>query len=457
MSETYFGYRFLLLIFIVVLNAFFASAEAALIAVRQSRLRQLADDGQLGAQAALSLLAHPERLLATVQVGVTLASLGAGWAGEDTVYRLIVGHVEPFVSPALSRALHAVSFILAFLVLTFAMVVIGEVVPKNVAIEKADRLAVLVAPALLVFHRVFEPFVYVLERSSAGLSRLLGLRGERAGHSVEELKMIASSVRASGQLSQFEEEVVRRSVELRNIAVREIMVPRNDIVSVPVDASLDRVLRIVIDHQFSRFPIYEEQPEQIIGVLHYKDLLPVWERRRVALRAQADFPFRLRSVLRKPLVVPESKPLDQMIDEFRHNRTHMAIVVNEFGTIVGLVTLEDVLEQVFGEIEDEHDVKRPHPQLKAELLELEGTISIRDLETQYGIQLPSNAGFETLAGFLLFRLGYVPRAGESVEHDGRRFTILEMERHRIASVRIERIAEPGPEQEPRQPEQINKD
>lgn len=444
MSETYLGYRLLLLAFIVALNAFFASAEAALIAVRQSRLRELAEQGQLGAQAALSLLAHPERLLATVQVGVTLASLGAGWAGEDTVYRFLVRFVEPIGQPAIVPLLHAASFVLAFLLLTFAMVVIGEVVPKNIAIAKSDRLAVLVAPLLLVFYRVFEPFVYVLERSSAGITRLLGQRGERAGHSVEELKLIATSVRASGQLSQFEEEVVHRALELRNIAVREVMVPRNDIVSLPVDASLEQALHTVTEHQFSRIPVYEKQPEQIVGILHHKDLLLALARRRAAGRWLPETAFRLGSLLRKPLVVPESKPLNQLIDEFRLSHQHMALVVNEFGTIVGLATLEDVLEQVFGEIEDEHDVKRPRPQLEAPVLELEGTVSIRDLETQYGIELPSNAGFETLAGFLLFKLGYIPEGGESVEHDGRRFTILEMDRHRVARVKIEKILEPGP-------------
>ncbi|MEK7408161.1 MAG: hemolysin family protein [Acidobacteriota bacterium] len=430
MGEAYFGYRLLLLVFIVALNAFFASAEAALIAVRQSRLRELAEQGQLGAQAALSLLAHPERLLSTVQVGVTLASLGAGWAGEDTVYRFLVRFVEPLVQPALVPALHAASFVLAFLILAFAMVVIGEVVPKNLAIEKADRMAVLVAPPLLVIHRTFRPFVYILERSAAGVTRLLGSRGERGGHSVEELKLIASSVRASGQLSRFEEEVVHRGVGMGNIAVREIMVPRNDIVSIPVDASLEQVWRTFRDHQFSRLPVYEEQPEQIVGVLHYKDLLP----------ARAGAPFRLRALLRKPLVVPESKPLDQMIDEFRLSHQHMALVVNEFGTIVGLATLEDVLEQLLGEIEDEHDLKRPRPQMEAPLLELDGGANIRDLETQYGIELPANAGFETLAGFLLFRLGHIPEPGNAVEHEGRRFTILAMDRRRITRVRVERMA-----------------
>lgn len=434
MSDSYFGYRLLLLAVIVGINAFFASAEAALIAVRQSRLRELAEQGQLGAQAALSLLAHPARLLSTVQVGVTLASLGAGWAGEDTVYRLLLATIGPVDGPYLTAVLHAAAFLCAFLILTFAMVVLGEVVPKNMAIEKSDRFAVLVAPPLLVFARAFQPFVYVLERSAAALARVLGLRGERSGHSVEELKMIASSVRAAGHISRFEEQALLRVLELDNVAVREIMVPRRDIISLPLNAGLEQVLGTAAEHPYSRFPVYQDDPEHIIGILHYKDLIAELDRRR-----RLGGPFRLRPLLRKPLVVPESKPLSQMVEEFRAWRQHMALVVNEFGTIVGLATFEDVLEEIFGEIEDEHDLRQPAPEATASVLELDGAVNIRDLASQYGIELPANAGFETLAGFLLFRLGFIPQGGETVDHEGRRYTILEMDRHRIARVRIEKL------------------
>jgi len=441
MTETYFGYRFLLLFLIVGMNAFFAAAEIALVSVRKSRLRELAAEGHVGAQSALSLLGRPERLLSTMQVGVTLASLGVGWVGQDTLYRMLVSWVEPIATPALDPFLHGASLVVAFLILTFAMVVLGEVVPKNLAMERSDRFAILVAPLLLVFYRISEPFVFVLERSAAAVSTLLGRRGGHGtAHSVEELRLIASSVRAAGQMSPFEEDVMHRALDLANISVREVMVPRNDMVAIPVEASLDHVLRIMIEHQYSRVPVYRNQPEQVIGILHYKDLLPVWERQRMAERLHAPVPpFRLGALLRKHPVVPESKPLNQMIDEFRQGRAHMALVVDEFGTIVGLVTLEDVLEQIFGEIEDEHDVKRPPPSWQARVLELEGAISIRDLETQYGIELPTNAGFETLAGFLLFRLGSIPSPGQTLDHQGRRFTILEMDRNRIARVKIERI------------------
>jgi putative hemolysin len=234
-------------------------------------------------------------------------------------------------------------------------------------------------------------------------------------------------------------------LDLSELSVREIMVGRNDIISVPVDATLDQVLHAMIEHQHSRLPVYEEKPERIVGLLHHKDLLPVWEERREAIRVgRPSRAFRIGRLLRKHLVVPETKPVAQMLAEFQQGRSHMAMVVDEFGTIVGLVTVEDVLEQIVGPIQDEYDEKSeaiPGAPSAAEAseVELDGATRIRDLETEYGIDIPTDAGFETLAGFLLYRLGYIPHAGEHVEYDGRLYTVLEMERNRIVRVRVERV------------------
>jgi putative hemolysin len=443
------AYRFVILAFVLLLNGFFATAEVALISVRKSRLRTLAEEGQAGAQAALNLLANPSRLLSLTQAGVTLASLGLGWAGENTVYELLQSLVRPIMIPRWEPVWHAVSFGIAFLLISYAHIVFGEVVPKNLALEKADRLSILVAPVLVIFSRVLAPFTYFAEGSAAAVSRWLGLRGGHGGggHSAEELKFIVSSSRREGHLHRFEEDAIQALLELQNYYVREIMVPRNDIVSVSVDASLDQVLRRMRENQYSRLPVYQGHPEHIIGYVHYKDMLRIAEERRLAAeRKNVLRPFHLSRVLRKPLVVPETKPLNDLIDEFRNTHQHMAMVVDEFGTIVGLVTLEDALEQILGEIGDEHDVKRPKPSAEAPLIEVEGATTIRDLDTQYGLELPGDAGFETLAGFLLFQLGYIPKPGEVLEYGGRRFTITEMDHNRIARVRIERApatAEPA--------------
>ena len=433
--DPHLGFRFLLLGVITGVNAFFAAAEAALLTARQHALRRMADQGNAGALAALSLLANTGRMLSVVQVGVTLASLGMGWAGEETVYHALLAALAPVTTPATALLVRAASFVAAFLLLTLVLVVAGEVVPKNMALENADRFAILVAPPLLLLCRILGPFVFVVERAAAGISRLFRFRKKppAGGHTAEELKYIIRS----SQLEQFENTAIGRLLELDHYVAREIMVPRNNIVSLPVDADFDRVLRTVNEQQYTRIPVYEGDPEHIIGILHAKDLL----------RRQSG-PFHLRRLLRKPLVVPESKALGELIDEFRTSHNHMALVVDEFGTIAGLVTLEDVLEQVFGEIEDEYDARRPAPAPGAERVELDGVTSIRDLETQHGIQLPADAGFQTLAGFLLFRLGDIPAAGQTLEHQGLRFTILEMERNRIASVRIDKIAPNSTTQSP---------
>lgn len=431
-----------LAILLITVNAFFAGAEVSLLRVRSSRLRQMAEDGVAGAQAALNLLANPKRLLSVTQVGVTLASLGLGWAGEDTLYALLLSAFRPLLTPATFPLLHAVCFVLAFMTISYFHVVLGEVVPKNLAIDKADRLAVLVAPPLLVFHRISLPFVVVIEKSAAAITGFLRLTAGHAagGHSAEELKLIVSSSRGMGMLPEEQEDMIHRVLDLNRVSVREIMVPRNDIVSISAEASLDEVLHAMIEGQHSRLPVWEGKPEQIIGILHYKDLLPVWAERKSALRTgQPGRPFHVRRLMRKHLVVPETKPLSQMLQEFRQRCSHMAMVVDEFGTIVGLVTVEDVLEVIVGSIADEYDEKKDErPLAEAAELELDGATRIRDLESEYGIVIPADAGFETLAGFLLYRLGDIPQAGAAVEYEGRRYTVLEMERNRIARVRVEK-------------------
>jgi len=440
--------RIVVVVLLIVVNGFFAGAEVALLSVRHSRLRQMAEEGQAGAQAALNLLANPGRLLSVTQVGVTLASLGLGWAGENALYQILLGWFHPVQTSLLSNALHAACFVVSFLVISYFHVVMGEVVPKNMAIAKADRLAALVAPALLVFYRVSAPFVITIERSAGALTRALKLRsvGHGGGHSAEELKLIVSSSRGLGYLPEAQEDMIHRVLDLDHISVREVMVPRNDIVSIDADASLDDVLHAMIREQHSRLPVYEGSPEKIIGILHYKDLLPVWEERRRAIRTgRPTRAFHIARLLRPHVVVPETKPLSQMLQEFRLGRSHMAMVVDEFGTIAGMLTVEDVLEQLVGRIEDEHDEKLARPVAETNEVDLDGTTRIRDLESEFGIEIPAEGGFETLAGFLLFRLGEIPHTGEFVEYGGRRFTVLEMERNRIARVRIEKLpARPAP-------------
>jgi CBS domain containing-hemolysin-like protein len=362
------------------------------------------------------------------------------------VYQVLRGGLESLHFHASPVLLHGLAFAAAFLVISYDHVIVGEVVPKNLALEKADRVAVFAAPALLVFYRISQPFVVVIERSSALILSLLGVAGghEHGGHTPEELKYIVQSSRREGHLEAFEEDAIQHLIGLSDVSAREVMTPRHNIVSISVDADLDSVLAVMAEQKFTRVPVYENRPEQIIGIIHYKDLLRVWDERRFAYdRRRATKPFRLRRLIRKPLVVPETKPLSELISEFRVAHTHMSLVVDEFGTVTGVVTLGDVLRQIFGDVDDEHDVVRPAPVPAEQVIEVEGGTTIRDLESRFNIVLPVEAGFETLAGFLLFQFGRIPSEKDSIEYGGRRFTVLQMDRHRIASVRIEKLEVPG--------------
>jgi len=280
----------------------------------------------------------------------------------------------------------------------------------------------------------------VIETSAAALTRAGAPKNSHTGgHSTEELKLIVSSSRGLGYLPEAQEDMIHRVLDLETVVAREIMVPRNDIVAIDAKASLDDVLGALIEAQHSRLPVYDETPEKIIGILHYKDLLPIWQERRKAIRSgRPSRAFRIERLLRPHLVVPETKPLSQLLEEFRRGHSHMAMVVDEFGTIAGMLTVEDVLEQLVGRIEDEHDEKTG-PRTESDDADVDGATRIRDLESEYGIEIPADGGFETLAGFLLFKLGEIPHAGEAIEYAGRRYTVLEMDRNRISRVRIEKL------------------
>ncbi|GIU79601.1 MAG: membrane protein [Bryobacteraceae bacterium] len=439
-GEPHYGYRLFFMLLVVGANAFLAAAEIALVSVRRSRLQQLCDEGHVGAKAAAALLANPERLLSVIQVGVTLTSLALGWLGEATLHRLFLALFAPAMTPMTSAALSVASVGLAFALMTYMHVVFGEVAPKNLGMERAERVAVIVAPPLLVFYRLVEPFAWVLERSSAAVSRLIGVSGQHPGaHSAEELKFVLQSSRAAGQIGEFEEAAMRRLIELREYSAREVMVPRNQMAVIEADADIDEVLQRVSETRFSRLAVVEKGNENPVGFVHVKDVLDVWAQRRQSnLRRRPVEPFSLKRILRKAPIVPESRPLHLLLEDLREQHAHLAFLVDEFGTVSGLVSLEDVFEQVFGEIEDEFDLRRESAPEEAAAFEVEGTILLRDLETQYGIELPAEGEYETLAGFLMDRLGRIPREGDSVEASERRFTVLEMEFNRIVRVRVEK-------------------
>ena len=423
------------------INAFFSAAEVALVSVRETRIRELAEGGSRAARMVLKLLAAPDRMLSATQLGVTLASLGLGWAGESTVFRVL----EPVTSSLLvgraAEFAHVISFGVAFTLITFLHMAVGEVLPKNLALERAERLALSVAPPLQLFSQATSLFVTLVERTARLLSRMLGLKltVSPSVHTAQELKLIVSLSQRQGKEAELREAMLHRAIDFHDVTVREVMVPRQEMVALPIDGTLDQVIDCVVRSQHSRIPVYDESPEHVVGVVYAKEIWSfVQQTRRWQMLDRPHPPFLLRAFTHNVSFVPETKFLYELLDEFQRRRFHMAMVVDEFGTLSGLVTVEDALEQIVGEIRDEHERVKPEElQIGASVVEIDGNTNILDLDNQYGVELPYDAGFETLAGFLLSKLGYVPKGGESVTYDGRVFTVLEMEHNRISKVRIE--------------------
>jgi putative hemolysin len=444
-----------LIAFFILANSFFVAAEFALVTVRETRIEQLIALNQPGARTALQLKANISEVLPAVQFGVTLASLALGGIGEPAVAAAILNELGrfPWLPGVASHATlyaHTFAVIIAFAAITYFEVLLGELVPKSLALQRAERIALAVAGPVDVFIRMTRPAVKLMNISATVVLKVFRapLRGEGSAHSPEELKLMATQTRRMGLLPPFQEEMIHRAIELNQVVASEIMTPRGKIFSLPANMELEAASARIVEEQHSRVPVYEpaEGRDHIIGVVYSKDVARLMHFRAITqgLGSKGPSGMTLRQVMRDVLVVPETKLALELLQEFQERRRHIAIVVDEFGSTLGLVTTEDVLEQVVGEVEDEFDTGRNLPMADAGGgLLLDGSASLRDLVTQLRWKLPREAGVETLAGFLLSRLGHIPQAGEQVEFGSRCFTVTEMDGKRIARVRVDIISATG--------------
>jgi len=436
--------RVFLILLLVAANAFFAAAEFALVSVRDTRIQQLIEAHRIGARTVQRLHQNLDEVINGVQLGITVTSLTLGWLGEPVMARMfetLIGQTHYGLVYA-----HTISIVVTFILITCLHVILGELVPKSLALQRAERVALAVAAPMDVFLTVTRPLLFFMSKAGNFALRMFGSREMRRSgvHSPDELKLIATASRRFGQIPEFQEQVIHNVLELDNTTVREVMVPRPDIFSLPSDLSLEGALARVVADQHSRIPVYEPQrgPEHIVGVLYVRDLMR-WMRLRMAEGLSQPTVTRISKMqvaqlMRNVLVVPETKVLTDLLNEFKEHKRHLAVVVDEFGSTAGVITIEDILARLVGEIQDEFDMAEPEPVLSSESpLLLDGSTSIRDLETEYHLLLPRDGGFETLAGFILARLQRIPRAGEGFDHEGRRFTIEEMDGHRIARVKID--------------------
>ena len=431
---------------LVGINAFFAAAEFSLVAVRLSRVRQLVEKGDTRAKIVEGLLGDLSRVVSGVQVGITLASLSLGYLGEITLAGILSPLVAQIPRPWAAWIAHGTALVVAFGLLTVLQVVLGELVPKSLSLARAERVALLVARPFSWFLHTFR---WAIDWLDGFAEKIVGALGIVAPHShtlvrsTEELQVMIQQAHDRGLLPAAEVKFIQAAMELGQVQVREVMVPRPDVHALPADATLEETMRMFATTQRSRIPVYEGTLDHILGFVHIKDMIwALLERARRAEEELAPGEFQLRSMLRDVLIVPETKPASELLIEFRSRRTGLAMVVDEFGSILGLATLEDILEQMVGEIHDEFDVVERPLILPDGGMIFDAATNVRDLETQYNIVLPPDTSYETIGGFVLNRLGFIPRGGESFEADGFRFTVMEMDRRRVSRVKIKPLRVP---------------
>lgn len=418
---------------LLLLNAFFVAAEYGLVTARRTRIIELQQNGNRRARDVLRIVSRPPRFIAAMQLGVTLTSLGIGALGEPVLAEIL----DPFLATLLAVAI-------AFVVITFMHVVIGELVPKGIALGYPERTALAVSAPVRGFFVLFAPFVWLLQRSTAAVLRLMGLEppgAESEAHSEAELKMLVRTSTESGELAHGEQEMLYKVFDFADKEVSEVMVPRPEVVAIKVDLPSEEALAALLDSPYTRYPVYRESLDEIIGVLHVRDLFSALHDRGIAS-------VEIEHLLRPAYIVPETKDLGALLGEFRKQNQHMAVVVDEYGAMEGIVTLEDLLEEIVGEIEDEFDL----PDASVERLDethirIDGTFPIDDFNEQFGTEIEIE-DFHTMAGFVFGALGRAPEVGDEIREDGTVLTVVEVEGSRIQRLEVEfreapdRLSEP---------------
>lgn len=426
-----------LVMVLIAINAYFVATEFALVAVRRTRIEQRLRGGDRRAQYVSEALEHPDDFISAAQLGITVASIAIGYIAEDTIHALIVPYLEiiHFTIPLLNASItgHIVAVLLTLLLVTYLHVVLGEQVPKMIAIQKAEFVSLWTTRPTQIVGRIFRPFIKIMSGSAALIMRLFGLEPtgvHSVAHSPEEIRMLVEQSHQEGEIEAEQEQMIAGVFEFPEILAREIMTPRPDIVALEVNTSMEDVVRLLIEEGHSRIPVYEENLDNIVGVLLVKDLLPYM----AGTKGEA---FVLREALREPYFVPDTKRISELLAELRTRNAHLAIVIDEFGGTEGLVTLEDLLEEIVGEIYDEYDVAEPDftTTPEGDVL-IDGGASIDEVNERFGMTL-SSEDFDTIGGFIFGTLGRVPQIGDEVHVDGSGDLRVEAtEERRVTVVRL---------------------
>jgi putative hemolysin len=406
----------LALVGLILTNAFFVAAEYGLVTSRRTRILELEHEGNRRARQVLRITGDPPRFIAAMQLGVTMTSLGIGALGEQ----VLAHRFDAVVASILA-------VILALLIVTYLHVVIGELVPKGIALGHPERTALAVSGPVRAFFTIFGPLVWLLQESSSLILRALGLQppgAEHDAHSEAELRMLLSSSAEQGEIEHEEQEMLYKVFDFADKEVADVMVPRPEVVAISIALPAEEALKAVLDSPFTRYPIYRESLDDIVGVLHIRDLIE-------ALHDRGIVAVDLETLVRPAYMVPETKDLGALLTEFRRTNQHMAIVIDEYGSMEGIVTLEDLLEEIVGEIEDEFDLPdETIERIDADTIRIDGTFPIDDFNEQFDCDLPVE-DYHTMAGFVFGELGRTAEPGDEVRHDGLLFRVDAVEGQRI--------------------------
>lgn len=435
--------RILAALFLVGLNGLFVAAEFSLVKIRAFQVEQMVEEGRASAGMVKDATSKLDAYLAVCQLGITISSLGLGWIGEPAVATLIEPLFETFGLP--EGILHPVALAVSFGIISFLHVVFGELAPKTVAIQSAQSTSLFVAPFMKFFYYLLLPGTIVFNGTANAFTRMLGYRPASEAdetHSEDEIRTLVTQSRQHGVLDQEEEDMIGGVFELNDKMAREIMVPRPDVVSLPADADLEHLISVGAAGNYTRYPVFEEkEPDRIIGVVHIKDLL------RVIREEGLDSKVTARDLMRDVLIVPENRLIDDILEDFQEQEIQMAIVIDEWGSFEGLFTVEDIVEEIVGEIRDEFDEEEPAVREREDgSFEVDGRIPIGVVNEALDAEFESK-DFDTIGGLVLGHLGRPPEVGDEVHADGHVLRVDEIDGPRVAQV-IVRPSEEAPESRP---------
>jgi CBS domain containing-hemolysin-like protein len=422
----------ILLVFLLVFaNGFFVASEFSLVGVRRSRIVMLAKAGDKRAKRLLGLVDNLNAYISATQLGITLASLALGWIGEPVVAHLLETPLHGLVS---ETVLHTISFTIAFSIITFLHIVLGELAPKTLALERAEKTALAIALPMLIFYKVFRWPIRLLDWAGTRTVRLFGLHpsGDHASiYTEEELRHLVDISRQSGHLKEEEQKLIHSVLNFSEAEVREAMIPRTSVDAISITATLEEAKNAFRGLGYSRLPVYRDNRDDVVGVLFRRDLEPFLE------QSNHDG-FDLQQLLHPPQFIPATAPLGTALKHMQASRAHLAVVVDEHGGMEGIVTLEDLLEEIVGEINDEFD-----EETRAQIIKepggtflLSGMLTVRDANRRLGLELPEEGGYTTLAGFLMAQAGRLLQVGDTVEYEDKHFVVERLDRRRIRRVRL---------------------